>query len=993
MAQCTVYTGRANKGTLFSVAVSEELYIIYASGKDIVVHTSDNVFVQSISDSRVTNTVSLLAANPSGVLAATCNTRVVVFDLLAPSPLDKHQRAGNACWKYVSFIDIDLDSLPSDASISACEWLDDRCILLAIDSRLYLWEYNGGSWSNTQQWSAGSPVDILSVVPGQHVFATASFDCQLVKVWHLTGNRGYLRVQYVVHSSAIRRLFWHQHSHSEKTEDQELTLYSVTREGRLYVWHATTAHGRNPNPASSFEARFAMVGMLMFIQDDISEGSSRRSERSLIGAGICYPSLEATQTSGGSAHANGTMNSQSGSSGIREGYGPVISMRNRELDFPGEVSSTSRSVSSDRMDVVRNPSVADSNITVSGAAAESIGNTATPPTTKSLPISRKSSINLDRIYAVFSDGSLEVWAVQRPYRHQTVSSARLVMRTLQATVKLDSLSVDGVTGILSQSVLWPGKSESFVLALADPAGHIFLFSTASTSEGQLLSLCDLWDGHKESIFHISVDPYSQRIATHSTEGELLIWDSIDAENRAYAVSRQMTLDGSQIRTIAWAPTDHEFIAATGERVYRLIYSKDMEQWTPCDSSLPSMDSYDRIFTYPADSIEGLADESKHTRPYYISTVTAATRATQTWIVAGSSHHIELVDSSVLKKTQCFDHASRVMPVAHPFFSRDNIMTTFDSSAGKLQIWGIRTSPKFMWFCAKEHRLPCLNVDMIRYNSIDKAAIVSTDSDGLQTVTVWVFSSASRKSHYLPAGTIYPRNKTDRVQEVRWHLTEYAQTYLGIQWVDRIDIYCQERNIDGGWQLAHTILASEFGPDKAIGSFSFTAAGNPTFSIGRQLFVHSLALRKSGTISDVAYEEHGELPLIHPFVLTELLSWGRVDAVRQLLALLHDHIQELSIDSSRDVALPLISMEDLLAASTDESSSHWSVQNQSGHQGSSKYAAILGTGLDSDTLTMDKQLPDFGKLTQEKADYVAEKLTEVKIKGLSPIEQARLLSIV
>ncbi|KAJ2800989.1 regulator of (H+)-ATPase in vacuolar membrane [Coemansia guatemalensis] len=645
------------------------------------------------------------------------------------------------------------------------------------------------------------------------------------------------------------------------------------------------------------------------------------------------------------------------------------------------------------MGVVRNPSMTDSNITVSEGAPGAIGNAATATTAEALPVPGKSTATLDRIYAVFSDGSLEIWAVQRPHQHHTLSSARLVVRTLQATVKLDPLSVDGIAGELMRSVLWSRKSESFVLAIADLAGHIFLLSAASTGEGQLLNLCDLWDGHKEPIFHISVDPYSQRIATHSTEGELLIWDSIDAESRAYAISRQMALDGSQIRTIAWAPTDHEFIAATGKRVYRLIYSKDMEQWTPCDSSLPSMDPYDRIFTYPANSIEELADESIHTRPYYISTVTAATRATQTWIVTESSDHIELVDSSVLKKTQCFDHASRVMPVAHPFFSRDNIMATFDSSAGKLQIWGIRTSPKFMWFCAKEHRLPCLNVDMIRYNSIDKAAIVSTDSDGLQTVTVWVFSSASRRSHYLPAGTIYPQNKSDRVQEVRWHLTEYAQTYLGIQWDDRVDIYCQERNIDGGWRLAHTILASEFGPDKTIGSFSFTEAGNPTFSIGRQLFVHSLALQDGRTISDVAYEEHGELPLIHPFVLTELLSWGRVDAVRQLLAMLHDYIRELSIDSSRDVALPLISMQDLLAAGADESSSHWSVQDQSGHQKSSKYAALLDTSLDSDTLTMDDQLPDFGKLTQEKADYVAEKLTEVKIKGLDPIDQARLLSIV
>ncbi|PIA17396.1 hypothetical protein COEREDRAFT_7362, partial [Coemansia reversa NRRL 1564] len=995
MAQCTVYTGRANKGTLLSVAVSGELYIIYASGKDIVVYTSNNVFVQSISDSRVTDTILLLAASPSGILAAACCTRVVVFDLLTVNTLDNHRQAGNAGWNYASYIDIEANSLPGDTRISACKWLDDRRILLAIDSRLYLWEFSGGLWSNTRNWSTGGPVDVLSVVPGQHVFATASFDSPLAKVWQLTGNRGYLRVQYVVHSSAIRDLFWHRNLHAEKTKYQDLTLYSVTREGKLHVWHASAVGGRTTMSLENyFQERFAMVGMLALVQNGASEGPNRQSERSLISAGICCPSLKATQSLSSGSHINDTTNSQSGDGNSRRGLGSVSNKSNRELDFLRERSSTSYSVSSDRMTMARDPSITGSNLAGSEAATESTGDVATTTVTGSFPVvSKKSTATLDWIYAVFSDGSLEVWNVQLPHRHHTLSSARLVVRTLQATVKFDSLLADDMVGKLSQSVLWSSKSESFMLAIEDPTGHIFLFSTVSADRGQLLNLYDLWDGHKEPIFHISVDPYSQRIATHSTEGELLIWDSIESENHAYAISRQMALDGSQIRTIAWAPTDHEFIAATGETVYRLTYKRDIKQWAPCDSSLPSMDSYDRIFTYPADSIEELADASVHSRPYYISTVTTATRATQTWIVTGANRHIELVDRSVLKKTQCFDHASRVMPVAHPFFSRDNIMATFDSSAGKLQIWGIRKSPKFMWFCAKEHRLPCLNVDMIRYNSIDKAAIVSTDKDGLQTVTVWVFSSASRRSHYLPAGTIYPQHNTDRVHEVRWHLTEYAQTYLGIQWNDRIDIYCQERNIDGGWRLIHKIRASEFGPDKNIGSFSFTAAGNPTFSIDRQLFVYTHALQEGKTISDVAYDEHGELPLIHPFVLTELLSWGRVDAVRQLLAMLHDYIRDLIIDSSRDVALPLISMQDLLAASTDESSSHWSVQGQTGHHESSKYAALLSSGLDSDTLTMDEQLPNFGKLTQEKADYVAEKLTEVKIKGLSPIDQARLLSIV
>ncbi|KAJ2587779.1 hypothetical protein IWW49_003303, partial [Coemansia sp. RSA 1797] len=387
-----------------------------------------------------------------------------------------------------------------------------------------------------------------------------------------------------------------------------------------------------------------------------------------------------------------------------------------------------------------------------------------------------------------------------------------------------------------------------------------------------LRLRNLWDGHKRAIFHISVDPYSQRIATHSTEGELLIWETIDAEHISLPISRKVALDESQIHTIAWAPAEHEFIAATDKRVYRLTYDSSAEQWHPSDFSLPQMGPYDRIFTYPAANSGEEAGVNPSTDAYYVSTVAQATRSVQTWFVAGPNERIEYIGKSELKQVQRFDRASRVMPVAHPFFSRDNIMATFDSNAGKLHIWGIRTVPKFMWFCAKEHRLPCLNVDMIRYNSIDKAAIVSTDKKGLQTVTIWVFSSASRRSHYLPAGTIYPKRKSDRVQEVRWHLTEYAQTYLGIQWDDRIDIYCQERNIDSGWLCAYTISAAQFGPGKSIGSFSFTAAGEPTFAIDKQLFVYSQELEEGKTISDVAYEEHGELPLVHPFILTELMSW-------------------------------------------------------------------------------------------------------------------------
>ncbi|KAJ2787959.1 regulator of (H+)-ATPase in vacuolar membrane [Coemansia interrupta] len=496
---------------------------------------------------------------------------------------------------------------------------------------------------------------------------------------------------------------------------------------------------------------------------------------------------------------------------------------------------------------------------------------------------------------------------------------------------------------------------------------------------------------QESIFHISVDPYGQRVATHSVEGELLVWAQIDLGNgRQQAISRKMALDGSNIRTIAWAPVESEFIAATRKRVYRLVYNQDTAEWSPCAMTLSELKPYDRIFTFLADSIDGTPAPDKITS-YYISTVDSSSRTVQTWQV--SSHHdsARFIGDLTLSGPDSFDRVSRVMPVAHPFFSRDNIMATFDTSSCKLRIWGIRTDPSFIWFCSKEHRLPFMNVDMIRYNSIDKAAIVSSQEDGSQVVTIWVFSSASRASHYLPAGTIYPHSKTDRVREVRWHLTEYAQTYLGIQWDDRVDIYCQERDLNDAWLCVYTIPAYDYGAHKKIGSFSFTASGEPTFSIDRKLVVCTQNIADGRSLSQAAYDEHGQLPLIHPYVLTELMSWGRVDIARRLLAQLYDYMREKEIDGSRNVPLPAVSLQDLVSEPVHDD------EDQIRASGSgSRYSALFGSsvldGPDSSN-GLGVSSPDFSKFTQDKADYLLEKLAEIKISDISPIDQARLMSIV
>ncbi|KAJ1736200.1 regulator of (H+)-ATPase in vacuolar membrane [Coemansia sp. Benny D160-2] len=452
----------------------------------------------------------------------------------------------------------------------------------------------------------------------------------------------------------------------------------------------------------------------------------------------------------------------------------------------------------------------------------------------------------------------------------------------------------------------------------------------------------------------------------------------------------MALDGTQIRTIAWAPTESEFIAATDKQVYRLVFDTDTLQWVPSDSALAQLKEYDRIFTFPSD-ISAATEKSNGRMPYFISTVRISDQSIQTWKVPVDCDGIEYVGCSNISQASHFDLASRVMPVSYPFFSLDNILATFDASSGKLRIWGVRTAPKLVWFCSKEHLIPCMNVKMIRYNSIDKAAIVSTEGDGSQVITVWVFSSTSRESHYLPAGTIYPRRKTDCVREIRWHLTEYAQSYLGIQWDDRIDVYCQERNLDGAWKCIFTIHASDYGIDKLLGSFSFTASGEPIFSVEKKLILCSEVVPNSSVrISDAAFDEHGELPMIHPFVLIELLSWGKIEIVKQLLSLLYDYMRQMEISNSTQAALPIVSLHELIT--NKSSATH--IAAKSSTSSTSRYAGLFSMqDTDGGVLQIDDSGPDFGRFDAEKAEYLLQKLTEIKIKGITAIEQARLMSIV
>ncbi|KAJ2398425.1 regulator of (H+)-ATPase in vacuolar membrane [Coemansia sp. RSA 2603] len=810
------------------------------------------------------------------------------------------------------------------------------------------------------------------------VFATLSANSPMVKVWQIPRVGDYMRFQYVVHQEAVVDMFWQNSVDS----DSHLTLFTVTRDFQMHSWRA---YDDCDNLPACQSLRFALVATIDVAQRHISGSVNSDECRMPISVGIQYQRQPPTQTSQ-------TLDSSSCSSDDNS---------NSKFSDPEPRGSSGN-----------DPTIATSSTVEHQSTLEELCPRDIATASAANCFSSLNHIGSTSVYAVYNDGSMTVWRINQGPSAFLVAQVHASMNTVAskaiATLIAPTAFVkDSTYRPLSQSLMWNSSGHiqdgdlqndrKLRLAVGDTVGHVFLFDvpldTAETSADctKVLNLHSLWDGHKESIFHISVDPYGQRVATHSIEGELLIWVQINiGDGRQQAISRKMTLDGSKIRTIAWAPVESEFIAATRKRVYRLLYNQETAEWSPCAMTLSELKPYDRIFTFPADSVnETLSTEN--TRTYYISTVDSSSRTVQTWRVSNQSESVEFIGNLTLSGPDSFDRVSRVMPVAHPFFSRDNIMATFDTSSCKLRIWGIRTDPSFIWFCSKEHRLPFMNVDMIRYNSIDKAAIVSSQEDGSQVVTIWVFSSASRASHYLPAGTIHPRGKADRVREIRWHLTEYAQTYLGIQWDDRIDIYCQERDLDDAWLCVYTIPAYEYGPDKKIGSFSFTASGEPTFSVDRKLVVCTQNITDGRSLSQAAYDEHGQLPLIHPYVLTELMSWGRVDIARRLLAQLYDYMREKEIDGSRNVPLPTVSLKDLVSEPIQDDED----QGRAFGPGS-RYSALFGSSLLDETdnnNNLDVSSPDFGKFSQEKADYLLEKLAEIKISDISSIDQARLMSIV
>ncbi|KAJ2756516.1 regulator of (H+)-ATPase in vacuolar membrane [Coemansia pectinata] len=939
---------------------------VYASGKEIVVHSGSGRYIQSIAHAEFTDAISRIACNPFGGILAVAGSHVATFDLTF-SETDQRNSKGvkltaQPQWTYTSAFELG----DADADVSACAWLDSRLVVIGTGSTLLLWSFAESQWTQPRVQTTGGGIDKIATVFGAGIFATSSYDSRLVKVWQLTGDgddSNELRFQYVVHPVAVHDLFWRQRpSSSDHAESGTLSMCAVTRDGRLYVWHSVKTDDVARPSKSPYGINFSLAMTVDLARAPTFGGSDDCVHRELVAANIITRPFQ-----------NSTLAVKTTDSAAAEGVSNENSLSDPSMSQPVVAREGGNAHPSDGDD-----------------SSAKVDQPAVSPKRYQAPS--------DLIYAAYSDGSMSMWEVSLSSDAFTALKPRIVLQTPARETTTFLMPPPQALGARpASSLMWELSAKTLLLALVDAVGHVFILSTPSQpatngSDQRALEVHDLWDGHKEPIFHISVDPYSQRVATHSTEGELLIWDSVAADGKEISVSRRMALDGSQIRTIAWAPTESEFIAATNDKVYRMQYSTATLQWLPGDSYMPQLSAFDRIFTIPADPVDELAGPNSN-RPYFISTFEGDSGCIRTWRVPGPSDCIEYIGSSTLSQSGGFDKASRVMPVSHPFFSRDNIMATFDASSGGLSIWGIRTEPEFVWFCSKKHRLPCMNVDMIRYNSIDKAAIVSTEPDGSQTITIWIFSSASRASHYLPAGTIYPRNKTDRVREIRWHLTSYAQTYLGVQWDSCVDIYCQERSLDDTWLCVMTIPAAEFGKDKKIGSFSFTDAGGPTFSIGRQLIVHSHSLPNDRLLCDVAYEEHGELPLIHPLVLTELMSWGQMDAVKSLLAQLYDYMRELEIDAKRDVALPMVPLHDLISPSGPglDKASLGSLSRDPPN--TSKYSALFSSELDDCTLDSGSASLDFEGFNREKAEYLMERLTEIKVQGISPIDQARLMSIV
>ncbi|KAJ1915231.1 regulator of (H+)-ATPase in vacuolar membrane [Mycoemilia scoparia] len=985
--------GKINESKPIAGFYDDDIYYMVYGSANCVHITSGERLVQTLTLDNGGNAqlVAALCVYDNAQLIGICQGNDVLLYI------KKYQSNGLQWEKYQSF--------ENDQAVARIQILSEKQVITASGNTLTLWNQNGDQWLKSYEKRLSADIYQISYSNTRPSFITT-----VSLLWRVDED-SFSLVQYLNHQSTVINISWS----TLRYKNSESVIYISTKDNRVWVWVSSSPG----NPEARFTIRSGLdVGS--FIKDRIHIDPNNAQEYMPISApqpialnrylySLFFDtadriSQDSSRPSGASGvdhritqrlldDDNGV--SSQNSSGSENGQKPLNSRKVHSflnLTQLKSSSSTERPENGFRIRKFRETSCLK-NSAIDNKVLPHIASAKLVPQDWFYTILHNGSILLCNFF--MKQGELLV-----PKFRQPIITKDPCCKTFQNSANTDEFysTVGFVTSDSTLSFIIIDM-ERRLLKYALKFPH--RLGDASTSPPILIpELVNAYDGHMSPIEHISVNPFGSEIASYDQENNLLIWNPVG--NSRVSVSNKIDLGGEEVKSISWAPNSREFVCLTNKSLYRYLYNDQDGQWNASSDEFADIGYHDCMFTYSLPNGD-CKNECCVKNQYCVTLFHRDTKKSHSWSIDTNKLTVQDLGTSIIDNEEGFDCSSRVMPAMFPFSSIENLLVTYNTNTGSMNIWGLMPEGYTKWASTKQHSLPKLDVKMIRYNSVDKAAIVSEDSTGQQTVTIWRFSSASSSSLYFPAATIYPLDPKDKVKEIRWHLTDGAQSYLGILWGDRIDIYIQHRSLYESWKCIQKIHVSDYGsPDNVFESFSFTNLGAPIFSVGTRMYELFDSFGKDDqSLCELAFSNHGQVPYTHPAVLSKLILWGRLDSVKTILLGLYDKLKGCDPDSDTPISQIMIPLEEILGEMPEDTSATRSDSEApspaSNAKPNQKYSDLFGDDNLGDFTVSMADLDIGGNdeddgFNQEKARFIVEQLPHVKLAGISPIDQARLMCV-
>ncbi|KAB5528187.1 RAVE protein 1 C terminal-domain-containing protein [Coniochaeta sp. 2T2.1] len=320
------------------------------------------------------------------------------------------------------------------------------------------------------------------------------------------------------------------------------------------------------------------------------------------------------------------------------------------------------------------------------------------------------------------------------------------------------------------------------------------------------------------------------------------------------------------------------------------------------------------------------------------------------------------------------------------FARD-VAVSYTHS-GRVEFWTARVDEdrcRVEWLSTSSMETGLSNPALVSGSTRKKAALVNSTRT---TVTIWDIRGAR-----LEYSQDYETHNT--IQDLDWTSTPDSQSILAVGFPFRVVLLSQMRfdylNKGPAWAPIREINIRDLTPHP-IGDSTWLGDGNLVIGAGNQLFAYDrhfdvssslvttlrLPHRKDGMwdLFDVVQRLNGPLPVFHPQFLSQLILSGKLNLVHAILMSLHKTLKYWVEGESID---------DYLGIDTEMFYKGPAVSSLRSHSGQTEPGSYFNRRMSYD----DSE----ERFSEEVAQNIGERLTNVGLPQLSGHEQMQLVDIV